>query len=49
MLWIIDLHALKVSDVRPYIKKVKEEFNKRMKKNPINPYANIDLFKLWEF
>ena len=43
---LIDLHSLKVSDVRPYVKKVKEEYNKRIKKNPINPYSNIELYNL---
>ena len=42
----LDLHALKPQDVRPYVKKIKEEYNKRIKKNPINPYANIEVFKL---
>lgn len=37
---------MKVTDVRPYIKKIKEEYNKKIKKNPVNPYANIELFKL---
>jgi hypothetical protein len=37
---------MKVNDVRPYIKKIKEEYHRRIKKNQINPYADIDLKKL---
>jgi len=33
-------------DIRPILKKVKEEYFKRIKKNISNPYANIDLNKL---
>jgi hypothetical protein len=43
---LIDLHSMKVSDVRPYVKKIKEEYNKRLKKNSVNPYGNIELYKL---
>jgi hypothetical protein len=43
---LIDLHSMKVGDVRPYVKKVKEEYNKRLKKNAQNPYSNIELYKL---
>lgn len=43
---LIDLHSMKVGDVRPYVKKVKEEHNKRLKKNSINPYSNIEIYKL---
>ena len=32
-------------DVRPVIKKIKDEYNKRMKKNMPNPYANLDISK----
>lgn len=37
---------MKVNDIKPYIRKVKEEYSKRVKKNPINPYANIEIYKL---
>ena len=37
---------MNVGDVRPYIKKIKEEYAKRIKKNPNNPYANIEISKL---
>ena len=33
------------SDVRPIIKKVKEEINKRIKKNNVNPFKNIQIEK----
>lgn len=33
------------SDVRPVIKKIRDEYNKRMKKNSGNPYANLDITK----
>jgi hypothetical protein len=36
-----------MNDVRDVIKKVKEEANKRIKKNIINPYANIDISKFF--
>ena len=32
-------------DVRPVIKKIRDEYNKRMKKNMSNPYANLDITK----
>jgi len=34
------------SDIRPVIKKLKEEYSKRVKKNIANPYANMDITKL---
>lgn len=37
---------MKVNDIRPYIKKLKEEVNKKIKKNISNFYANIDINKL---
>ncbi len=37
---------MKTNDIRPYIKKIKEEYTRRLKKNPINPYANIEVHKL---
>jgi hypothetical protein len=37
---------MNVADVRPIIKKIKEEHAKRIKKNISNPYANIDLTKI---
>jgi len=40
------LHSSKVIDVKPFIKKVKEEYSKKVKKNPNNPYANIEIYKL---
>lgn len=36
----------KPTDVRPIIKKIKEETNKRMRKNIINPYKNLSIDKL---
>jgi len=33
-------------DIRPVIKKIKEEYSKRAKKNIANPYANMDMNKL---
>ncbi|MCQ2817175.1 MAG: HAD family hydrolase [archaeon] len=41
-----DIVSKKPEDVRPIIKKVKEEVNKRMKKNMNNPYKNINLDKI---
>lgn len=40
-----DLYLLKVPDVRNVLKKMKEEVNRRLKKNVVNPYANLDVSK----
>jgi CTD small phosphatase-like protein 2 len=40
-----DLYLLRTPDIRPVMKKLKEEVAKRLKKNLQNPYANIDLTK----
>jgi hypothetical protein len=42
----LDLYTIKPSDIRPFIKKIKEEVNKKLKKNVTNFYANIDINKL---
>jgi len=33
-------------DVRPIVKKIKEEYAKRVKKNIANPYGNLDISKI---
>jgi hypothetical protein len=40
-----DLVLLRVPDVRVVLKKLKEEVARRLKKNTVNPYANIELAK----
>lgn len=37
---------MKVTDVKPFVKRIKEEYSRRLKKNPINPYASIEIYKL---
>jgi hypothetical protein len=40
-----DIHFTKTSDVRNIVKKIKDEVNKRLKKNVLNPYANLEIIK----
>jgi CTD small phosphatase-like protein 2 len=40
-----DLVVSAVPDVRIVLKKIKDEVNKRIKKNATNPYANIEVQK----
>jgi CTD small phosphatase-like protein 2 len=40
-----DLYALRPTDIRVILKKVKEEVGKRLKKSNANPYANLELTK----
>jgi CTD small phosphatase-like protein 2 len=43
---ILDLYSMQLKDVRGVIKKVKDEVNKRLRKNAQNHYTNLDLTKL---
>lgn len=42
-----DLITYRVNDVRLVIKKLKDEVAKRLKKNIMNPYSNIDITKFF--
>ncbi len=40
-----DLVIMRVPDVRIVLKKLKEEVSRRLKKNNLSPYANIEVAK----
>jgi TFIIF-interacting CTD phosphatase-like protein len=40
---LADIYNLKPSDVRPYVKKIKDEVNAKLNKNIQNPYSKIDV------
>lgn len=42
---LTDIYHKKPSDVRPIIKKINEDVAKKLKRNALNPYSNIDITK----
>lgn len=43
---LLELNTMKLDDVRPIIKKIKDEVNKRMNKNISNPYNQLKISSL---